>query len=133
PVVPDVESAEEMAPELARLLESPLIRALPVLPESPERPDSTDPLTFAVPLMPVLMAPAVNLASPVRPVSPELPEEAVGLPTAVELAPPVLPVFVEDDWAVGGAAWRERASGAGEALTSPRAPQLVLTAAIESP
>ena len=133
PVVPDVESAEEMAPELARLLESPLIRALPVLPESPERPDSTDPLTFAVPLMPVLMAPAVNLASPVRPVSPELPEEAVGLPTAVELAPPVLPVFVEEDWAVEAPESPEMATGSCVIFTLPPSPPLTSALAIESP
>src|SRR5438270_867514 len=197
PVVPDVESAEEMAPELARLLESPLIRALPVLPESPERPDSTDPLTFAVPLMPVLMAPAVNLASPVSPetdlaldsapelaplsavpearaapvlpesperpdltaprstaalplilvlrapavaltspVAPVLPESpllATGLAQAVELAPPVLPVFVEEDWAVEAPESPEMATGSCVIFTLPPSPPLTSALAIESP
>src|SRR5581483_7384686 len=97
PVVPDVAFDPEMAPELALLLESPVMRALPVFPESPERPEVAEPPTLPRPLMPVLMAPAVRLTSPVRPVSPELPEAAVGLPTAVELAPPVSPVLVAED------------------------------------
>ena len=65
-----------------------------------------------MPLMPVLMAPAVRFTLPVSPVLPESPDTAVGLPTAVELAPPVSPVLVAEDCAVEAPELPEKALGA---------------------
>src|SRR5439155_673370 len=63
PVVPDTEVARDAAPELAALVASPVMWASPVVPESPELPDVAEPAAMAVPLLPVLIAPAGSLTS----------------------------------------------------------------------
>ena len=134
PVSPETDLALDSAPELAPLSAVPEARAAPVLPESPERPDLTAPRsTAALPLILVLRAPAVALTSPVAPVLPESPLLATGLAQAVELAPPVLPVFVEEDWAVEAPESPEMATGSCVIFTLPPSPPLTSALAIESP
>src|SRR5205085_11416644 len=105
----------------------------PVVPGSPELPEAAGPSGRAVPLMAVLIAPAVSFTSPVLPVSPESPETATGLPTAVELAPPVSPVLVAEDCAVDAPELPDRALGVWEPFTSPPSPPLAEVLAMESP
>src|SRR5205807_7887503 len=107
--------------------------ASPVPPEFPELPERALTDGSALPLSFVLTAPTVALTSPVRPVPPELPERAAPSETAVELAEPVLPVLVEEDWAMAAPESPETADGLWSLLTLPPSPPLALRLAMESP
>ena len=117
PVVPEVATAPELAPELARLLaDAEVTVAEPVKPELPATTKEPVPpktvlpekaaMALVVPPMIAwprsseLVAVAFTVAAPVGPMSPELPDVATGLAVAVELAGPVLPLLLADDWAV---------------------------------
>ena len=103
----------------------------PLLPESPDRADST--LPPAVPLMAEFSNFPVSLASPVLPLSPELPVTACGSAMAVELAGPVLPVLVEDDCAHAVPESPDCVHGDCVRLALPPLPPLTLSEAMESP
>src|SRR2546423_7005925 len=134
PVVPDVESALERAPELAMLCAVPSAWALPVSPVAPESPERTfTPRMLALPRIAVLTAPRVASALPVSPELPESPETAVGLATAVDDAGPVLPVLVDEDCAHDVPESPDWASGVWSRWTSPPSPPLASTLAMESP
>ena len=133
PVLPDWAAEPDVAPEFALDTAAPVALALPVCPEFPLSPERASAFTLTLPLMAVFDADTLLWTSPVRPVEPELPETATGLDVDVDDAAPVLPVLVDDDWAVAAPESPVIVDGETSILTDPPEPPLADTTAIESP
>src|SRR5207244_189222 len=86
PVVPETESADDWAPELALESADPRAEASPVGPDSPESPELASPARVVLPFRAELAPVRLTRAGPVSPLGPDSPDAAEGSEMALEEA-----------------------------------------------